>query len=70
MAHWLRASIALAEDPHPISPALTLGGSEPPVTLAPRDLTQSTGLRGHYTHVQTHMHIHTYAHNIYTHVYT
>lgn len=66
MTHWLRASIALAEDPHPVPPALTLGGSEPPVT-APGDLTQSTGLRGYYTHVQiTHVHItfiHTYTHN-------
>lgn len=44
MAQWLRASIALAGDPHPIPPALTLGGSEPPVTPAPGDLTQSTGL--------------------------
>lgn len=50
MTHWLRVSIALAEDPHPVPPALTLGGSEPPVT-APGDLTQSTGLRGYYTHV-------------------
>lgn len=67
MTHWLRASIALAEDPHPVPPALTLGGSEPPVT-APGDLTQSTGLRGYYTHVQTR--IHTCAHNIYTQIYT
>lgn len=67
MTHWLRASIALAEDPHPIFPALTLGGSEPPVTPASGALTQvSKGT----TLMCKHIGIYTHMHSVYTCEYT
>lgn len=58
MAQQLRALAAPAEDP---GSSLMAGGSQPPVTSVPGDLTHSSDLCGHWTHT---VHRHTQTHKI------
>lgn len=58
MAPQLRAPAVPAEDP---GSSLMAGGSQPPVTSVPGDLTHSSDLCGHCTHM---VHRHTQTHKI------
>ena len=46
-------------------PAHTSGSSQSPVTLVPEDLTPSSGLGEHCTHVDRHINRYTYMHSIF-----
>lgn len=57
----VKSSCALAKDQSSVHSTQKLVASQPPVPLAPEDLTWSSGLTGHlHSHMDTHTHTHTF----------